>query len=214
MFDGASPYSDFIDGTFLSIFGLELLVMIGLMVATITFIIKYSRKRNPHPTNIEGSTVLEVTWTAVPLVLFMGMFYLGWEGYQMEITIPPDSMPITVNGRMWTWEFVYPNGVKTDTLFVPVNQPVSLTIRSLDVNHSFFVPAFRIKKDAIPTRENHMWFKTVKVTSYDIECAEYCGLNHSYMLTKVVSVDSTAFESWYQEQSVKQGKTYAHYRPE
>jgi cytochrome c oxidase subunit II len=214
MFDGASPYSDFIDGTFLSIFGLELLVMIGLMVATITFIIKYSRKRNPHPTNIEGSTVLEVTWTAVPLVLFMGMFYLGWEGYQKEITIPPDAMPVTVNGRMWSWEFVYPNGVKADTLYVPVNQPVALTIRSLDVNHSFFVPAFRIKKDAIPTRENHMWFKTVRVTSYDVECAEFCGLNHAYMLTKVVSMDSTGFESWYQQQSAKQGKTYAQYRPE
>jgi cytochrome c oxidase subunit 2 len=214
MFDGASPYSDFVDGTFLTIFGLELLVMAGLMIATITFLIKYSRKRNPHPTNIEGSTLLEVTWTAVPLVLFMGMFYLGWEGYKKEITVPNGSFPIVVNGRMWSWEFVYPNGVKADTLYVPMNQPVSLTIRSLDVNHSLFIPAFRIKKDAIPTRENHMWFKTVKVTSYDIECAEFCGLNHAYMLTKVVSVDSTAFESWYRQTSLKQGRTYAHYSAE
>jgi cytochrome c oxidase subunit 2 len=214
MFEGASPYSDFIDGTFLTIFGLELVILVGLMIVTITFLIKYSRKRNPHPTQIEGNTALEVTWTVIPLILFLGMFWLGWAGYEQEVDTPAGAFPINVTGRMWSWEFGYPNGVKADTMFVPSGEPVALTIRSLDVNHSLYIPAFRIKKDAIPNRDNHMWFKTIKPASYQIECAEYCGLNHSYMLTRVVSLDSTAFEHWYQEVSQKQGKKYTHYTGE
>jgi cytochrome c oxidase subunit 2 len=208
MFSGSSPFSDYVDTTFLLIVGISSLVLIGLMIAMVSFIIRYNRKRNPNPTNIEGNIPLEITWTVIPLVLFMGMFYLGWKGYLKEITIPEGAHEIRVTARMWAWSFEYPNGIKTDTLYVPVNAPMKLLFHSLDVNHSFYIPAFRLKKDVIPNRENTMWFKTPRAASYDIACAEYCGLNHSYMYTKVVAKDSSDFELWYKEASLKQSKPY------
>lgn len=208
MFQGSSPFSDYVDATFLTIVGVSLLVLLGLLIAMVYFVIRYSRKKNPHPTNIEGNVPLEITWTVIPLVLFMGMFYLGWEGYRKMSTIPEGAIPLNATARMWQWTFEYPNGVTTDTLYVPLAAPVKISIRSLDVNHSLYIPAFRIKKDAIPNRINTMWFKTSRIASYDVACAEYCGLQHSYMYTKVVSMDSTAFERWYQAASTRQSKPY------
>jgi cytochrome c oxidase subunit 2 len=208
MFQGASPFADFVDSTFLVIVGISLLVLIGLLITMVTFIVRYSRAKNPHPSNIEGNVPLEILWTVIPLALFMGMFYLGWKGYVTTIDVPENPLPITVTARMWSWTFEYPNGVKTDTLYVPLAVPVKLALHSLDVNHSLYIPAFRIKKDVIPNRVNTMWFKTSAVASYDIACAEYCGLRHSYMYTKVVSKDSTDFDNWYREESQKQSKPY------
>jgi cytochrome c oxidase subunit II len=209
MLTGASPFSDFVDSTFLLIVGISTLVLIGLLVAMILFVVRYSRKRNPQATNIEGNTTLEIAWTVVPLVLFMGMFYLGWEGYSRMSTVPADAIPIRVSARMWAWAFEYPNGMQTDTLRVPVGFPVKLTLRSLDVNHSMYIPAFRIKKDAIPNRENVMWFSMSEESAHDIACAEYCGLRHAYMYTKVIGMSPTAFETWYRTAATKAGKPYA-----
>ena len=208
MFKGASPFADYVDTTFLFIVGISLIVLIGLLIAMVYFVVHYSRRRNPHPTNIEGNTPLEVTWTVIPLALFMGMFYLGWEGYQQMSKIPEGSLPIRVTARMWSWTFEYPNGVRTDTLFVPANTPMKVLLHSADVNHSMYIPAFRIKKDVIPNRENVLWFKTPRAGSFDLTCAEYCGLHHSNMYTKVVAKDSVQFEKWYREVSTKQSKAY------
>jgi cytochrome c oxidase subunit II len=208
MFQNASPFSDYIDATFLTIVGISSLVLLGLLIAMVYFVVRYRRAKNPHPTNIEGNVPLEITWTVVPLVLFMGMFWMGWEGYRKISIIPDGALPIKATARMWQWSFEYPNGVIMDTLYVPAYTPVKITLKSLDVNHSLYIPAFRIKKDVIPNKENLMWFKTSKVASYDIACAEYCGLRHSYMYTKVVSQDSADFESWYKAASLKQSKVY------
>lgn len=208
MFTGSSPFANYVDATFLMIVGISALVLIGLVATMLYFVFRYSRNRNPHPTNIEGNLSLEITWTAIPLVLFMGMFYMGWEGYKQMIDVPPNAIPIRVTARMWSWSFEYPNGVVTDTLVVPVKMPVKLTLRSMDVNHSMYIPAFRIKKDAIPNRENIMWFSTPEARSYDIACAEYCGLRHAYMYTRLVALEAGAFEEWYRSVSQKAGKPY------
>jgi cytochrome c oxidase subunit 2 len=208
MFQDSSPFSDYVDTTFLLIVGVSLLVLVGLLIAMVTFIVRYSRKKNPHASNIEGNIPLEITWTVIPLVLFMGMFYMGWRGYLSERDTPADAHPIKVTGRMWSWSFEYPNGVITDTLYVPVGAPVKLLLHSLDVNHSFYVPAFRIKKDVIPNRENTMWFRANRAASFDVMCAEYCGLNHAYMYTKVIARDTAAFEGWYRAISQTQTKSY------
>jgi cytochrome c oxidase subunit 2 len=208
MFQGSSPYSDYVDATFLAIVGLSSLVLIGILIVMVFFVVRYSRKRNPKASNIEGNVALEITWTVIPLVLFIGMFYAGWRGYLMESQIPENALPIKVTAQMWKWTFEYPNGVKTDTLYVPLAAAMKLTLHSLDVNHSLYIPAFRIKKDVIPNRENMMWFRTPRVASYDIACAEFCGLNHSYMYSKVVSMDSVKFEEWYKEISARQAKPY------
>jgi len=208
MFTGSSPFSDYVDTTFLLIVGISALVLIGLIVAMLYFLFRYSKKRNPHPSNIEGNVPLEVAWTVIPLMLFMGMFAMGWIGYSKMAKVPDGAIPIRVVARMWSWAFIYPNGLQTDTLVVPVQQPVKLTLTSLDVNHSMYIPAFRIKKDAIPNRENVMWFSTPEPQSYDVACAEYCGLRHAYMYTKVVALQPAAFDAWYRERSAKAGKTF------
>lgn len=209
MLTGSSPFADYIDETFLFVVGLSLLVLLGLLIAMVYFVIRYSRKRNPVPTNIAGNIPLEITWTVIPLGLFMVMFYLGWQGYLKVSTVPADAVPVQVTARMWSWTFTYPNGVTTDTLRVPVNVPVELLLTSADVNHSLFIPAFRVKKDVIPNRVNTLWFQTNALASYDVACAEYCGLRHSYMYTKVLSLDSAGFASWYARESEAQSKTYA-----
>jgi len=209
MFESASPFADHVDTALLLVSAVSLLVLIGLVAAMILFIVRYSRKRNPHPSNIEGNTTLEILWTVIPLILFLGMFYIGWEGYLRTVEVPEGALPIKATARMWSWSFEYPNGVTTDTLYVPVNTPVKVTLRSLDVNHSMYIPAFRIKKDVIPNRENVLWFQTPKVAAYEVACAEYCGLQHAYMYTRVVSQDSSIFERWYAEISDRQAKPYA-----
>lgn len=208
MFQNASPFSDYVDTTFLTIVGISSLVLLGILITMVYFVIRYRREKNPYPTNIEGNIPLEITWTVIPLVLFMGMFYMGWEGYRQVSKIPDGAFPINATARMWQWTFEYPNGVVTDTLYVPVSIPIKITLHSLDVNHSLYIPAFRIKKDVIPNRENKMWFKTSKVASYDVACAEYCGLRHAHMYTKVVSQDSLDFENWYKAVSLRQSKVY------
>ena len=208
MFQSTSPFSDYVDATFMSIVGVSALVLVGIITFMVYYLIRYSRKRNPHATNISGSLPLELLWTGIPLVLFMGMFYLGWKGYLKETNAPKDAVPISVTARMWAWSFEYPNGVQADTLYVPVGVPIKLSLHSLDVNHSLYIPAFRIKRDVIPNRVNTMWFKTSEVGSYDIACAEYCGLRHSYMYNRVVSEDSAHFEQRYKKMSLEQSRPY------
>jgi cytochrome c oxidase subunit II len=138
----------------------------------------------------------------------MGMFVLGWLGYRDMRNVPDDALLVKVTAQMWQWKFEYPNGLTTDTLYAAINTPMRLNLTSLDVNHSLYIPAFRIKKDVIPNRKNVMWFKAIQLGSYDIACAEFCGLHHAYMYTKVVIKDSSSFDNWYKELSLNQGKPY------
>jgi len=205
MFKSASNFANSVDAVFLYIVGLSLIVLIGITVAMIYFVIKYNRKKNPVPENISGNLTLEILWTTIPLVLFLTMFYFGWTGYQSERDIPKDAMDIKVTARMWQWSFEYPNGLKTDTLYVPQGKAVKADLRSMDVNHSFFIPQFRVKKDVIPTRKNNLWFRSDKIGMYDIVCAEYCGLNHAYMRTSVHIMKPADFSAWFAAASKKAG---------
>jgi len=104
-----------------------------------------------------------------------------------------------VTARQWSWLFEYENGLKTTELRVPVGKPIELLLTSQDVIHSFYMPAFKIKKDAVPGMINHLWFEPTEVGTYDVLCAEYCGLQHSYMLTKVMVLPEEEFNQWYQK---------------
>ncbi len=205
MFTSASNFTDNVDAVFLYITALSLIVLIGIIVAMIYFVIRYSRKRNPVPTHVEENLMLEILWTVIPLVLFISMFYFGWEGYKDMRAIPEDAMQIKVTARMWQWGFEYPNGLKTDTLYVPVDKAVRAELISNDVNHAFFIPAFRVKKDVYANKVNDLWFKSDKVGRYDIACAEYCGLNHSAMYSAVYIMEQQDFDAWYGSESAKAG---------
>ena len=109
----------------------------------------------------------------------------GHRAQHIRITNADDAMEVDAIGRMWSWTFEYDNGVKSDKLFVPKDKPVKLNLISVDVNHALYIPAFRIKEDVTPGIDNYMWFEANELGSYDILCAEYCGLRHSYMITKL-----------------------------
>jgi cytochrome c oxidase subunit 2 len=113
--------------------------------------------------------------------------------------IPEDAFTIDVTARMWAWEFNYPNGKKTDSLYIPVDTPIKLLMTSADVNHSLWIPAFRVKEDVIAGRHNYLSFTAEEVGHYDIACAEYCGLKHSMMYSAVIAMSQNDFDNWYNE---------------
>jgi len=171
------------------------ILIVGLMVY---FAIRYRRRYAGRKATgtATHSTALELTWTFIPLVLVLVMFYMGFRGY-MDIANPPgDAMEVYVNARKWSWSFTYPNGHVDNQLHVPVDQPVRLILSSADVIHSFYVPAFRLKKDAVPGRYNQAWFEANKTGEYIALCAEYCGTEHSNMWARVIVHEPGMFEGW------------------
>jgi cytochrome c oxidase subunit 2 len=131
---------------------------------------------------------------------------MGWTNYETLRNIPKNALQVKVTGVMWKWSVEYPNGLQTDTLFVPINKPVKMDFISNDVNHNFFVPALRYKTDVIPTKQNTSWFKADQLGSIPVQCAEYCGLNHSQMNTMVVVLTDSAYNQWFDEQTQKMQK--------
>ncbi|MBN2636908.1 MAG: cytochrome c oxidase subunit II [Prolixibacteraceae bacterium] len=193
----ASNFVQGVDTAFLVILGISFAFLIGLTIVMLVFIFKYNKKKNPKATQIEGSTKLEIIWTIVPFAITMLMFYYGWAGWKPMLKAPKDSMEITVYGRMWNFSFEYENGMRTDTLFLPKDQPIKLNLVAMDVLHSLYIPAFRVKQDMVPGKENNfMWFEPQKVGTYELFCAEYCGLQHSYMYTYVKVMEKDTFDSW------------------
>ncbi len=198
MFTEVSQYAKNVDLVMLLIVGIAAILLLGITGVMIYFVIRYNRKRNPNPAQIEGNRVLEIIWVVVPVILVLGMFYFGYVTFKESRYVPPGAMEIKVEAKMWVWKFTYPNGKVTDTLFIPSNKPIKFTITSVDVNHSFYIPAFRIKEDAVPGRKNYMVVNSKGTGVFDIACAEYCGLNHSLMYSKVYVVPEKEFALWYE----------------
>ncbi len=203
MIADASNFVQSVDSTFIFIVSVCVFFLVLITVLMITFVIKYNRKRNKKAVNIHGSVPLEITWTVVPTLLVLVMFWLGWTGYLQMVDAPKNSMIVDVYAQMWRWSYKYANGVETDTLYVPLDQPVKVMLHSRDVDHSFYVPAFKMKKDVIPGRVNTAWFNPERLGTYEVMCAEYCGLRHSYMYSAVVVMPKEKYKTWMAEQVQK-----------
>ncbi len=199
MNSGASNFVEGVDLSFYIILGISAFFLVGITATMIYFVIRYSRKKNPKATNIKGSNTLEIIWTVIPTILVLVMFYYGWVGYQPMRAKPENAITINAHGQMWSWSFEYEDGRRSEELVVPLNKPVILELISHDVLHSLYIPAFRIKEDLVPGRDNWMWFKAQEVGEFDILCAEYCGERHSYMLSKVRVLPEEEYETWYKE---------------
>ena len=197
MFGGASTVSGKVDAVFLYISALTIAFLIFITFLMIYFVVRYRRSRGERAHDIHGHTLLEVTWTGIPLVLFLSMFYYGWTNYRYLREVPRDAMVIKVTARQWAWSFTYPSGRQTSELYVALGRPVRLELKSLDVLHGFYVPAFRIKADVVPGKDNYTWFQATQTGDFDIECTVMCGVNHSYMLSKVRVIPEAAFSAWY-----------------
>ena len=202
LYSQVSSHADNVDNIMLYITGISVLFLIGITVTMIYFVFKYNRKRNSTPSDIHGNVSLEVIWIVIPTLLVLSMFYFGYMGYKDIKVIPDDSMPIKATARMCDWEFEYDYGLKTDTLFVPSGVPISLELRSKDVNHSLYIPAYRVKQDVVFGRTNTLVIRPEKTGSYDIACAEFCGLEHSMMYTKLVVMDRVEFDFWYEKKQI------------
>ncbi|MDH3198931.1 MAG: cytochrome c oxidase subunit II [Candidatus Krumholzibacteria bacterium] len=204
MLSELSNIAEKVNGPILFITSVCMVLLVGITATMIYFALRYSRRRNPHPAEVHGHTLLEVTWTVVPTLLAFGMFWYGWVGYKFMKSPPDDAMRVAVTGRMWSWTHEYENGVQTPDLRVPVDEPVRLDLESADVIHSYYIPAFKVKQDVVPGIKNlFLWFVPKVEGTYDVFCAEYCGLQHSGMLTKVHVISRAEFDEWYEAEGAK-----------
>ena len=168
----------------------------------VLFVIKYRRGRTGKPEDSPAhNLILEMTWTSIPLAILMVIFYFGFHGFINVMTPPDDAYQINVTGQKWAWLFSYPSGYVDKDLHVPVDTPVALTLTSEDVIHSLFVPAFRIKRDAVPGRYTQAWFMADRVGKFDVFCAEYCGEGHSRMHAFVIVHTKADYLKWLAEAS-------------
>ena len=160
--------------------------------------IKYRKRegedrRSHHP----HSTMLEVAWTGVLVVIALSIFAWGVTIFFRAYDVPENALEISVMGKQWMWKIRHPNGKReVNELHVPVGQPVKLTMTSQDVIHSFFVPAFRLKQDVLPAKYTTMWFTATKTGEFPLFCAEYCGTDHSVMGGKVVVMEPRDYAQW------------------
>lgn len=191
-----SNFSETVNTAFLFILAVSVVMLALITFLMVFFVIKYNRKRHPKSEHIEGSKLLEITWTVIPTLLVIGMFYFGWVGYKFMRDVPEDAMVVHATGRMWSWLFEYENGVQSDTLRVPLGRSVHVKLESQDVLHSFYVPAFKIKQDLVPGMTSYVWFTAEEPGAYELFCAEYCGQRHSYMLSQVVVMPEEEFNAW------------------
>lgn len=185
-----------VNNVFLFVLIISVVLLVSITTTMIYFVIKYNKKKNPHPTNIASHTALEITWIVVPTIIVLAMFYYGWSGFRMMRTVPEDALEVEAMGSMWSWQFTYDNGKKSGELKVPVGRPVKLIITSEDVLHSLYIPAFRVKEAAVPGKVNYLWFLPEKEGEFDLFCSEYCGAGHSSMVSHVIAMPSDEFSAW------------------
>jgi cytochrome c oxidase subunit 2 len=170
--------------------------LIFLVVAC--FALKYRRKSEADtPPHIHGSLLLELAWTFIPFVMILCFFVWGTNIYFRAYSAQPNAMEIFVTGKQWMWKVQHPEGPREiNELHVPVGRNLKFTMISEDVLHSYYIPAFRLKKDVLPGRYTHFWVTPTKVGSYHLFCAEYCGTQHSGMIGTVHVMEQSDYEKW------------------
>ncbi|MHC5066057.1 MAG: cytochrome c oxidase subunit II [Planctomycetota bacterium] len=195
--EAASTFAPSVDGLFyfcvwVSIFSFALIA--GLLTWSS---VMHRRKTEDQPpiSNVTHNTTLEVIWTLIPTIIVFIIFAWGWKGNLDQSVAPSNALQYRVTGQQWNWLFYHPgSSFPANELYVPVNTPVKITMDSKDVIHSFFVPAFRVKRDVLPGRYQIIWFEATKTGVYDMFCAEYCGTEHSKMTTKVHVVTQEEYD--------------------
>ena len=175
---------------------------IAVGLTAVFFFIKYRRRsefqKTPH---IEATWWMETLIILTPATFFLVWFGLGFTQLVRIQTPPPNTLDVYVMGKQWMWKYAYPGGPSAvETLHVPVGRPVRLLLTSRDVIHSFYVPAFRLKMDALPGRYTEMWFEVTKPGRYRVLCAEYCGTQHATMWGEIVAMPPEEFDTWLAEQ--------------
>jgi cytochrome c oxidase subunit II len=193
------------------------LFVLGLLA---TIVVKFNAKANPVPSRTTHNTLIEVAWTLIPVLILVAIAVPSFRLLFLELDIPKADLTIKATGKQWYWSYAYPDNGKFEfdsllacdearqkcqeprlltvdnEVVVPVNKVVRVETTGADVIHSFAVPAFGIKIDAIPGRLNETWFKANKVGVYYGQCSELCGKDHAYMPIAVRVVSDQDFAAW------------------
>ncbi|HVS30927.1 MAG TPA: cytochrome c oxidase subunit II [Thermoanaerobaculia bacterium] len=196
--DQASTVAGYVDTLYISLIILTGTVSLLVWVAIFYFAIKYRRRPdNELAEEIEPPASLEIAWTVIPTIIFIGIFIWGaWVFFKIN-RVPNNALEVYATGRQWMWKFQHPSGQREiNSLHVPVGRPVKITMASEDVIHSLWFPDFRVKADVIPNRYRTMWFQATKTGQFHIFCAEYCGTQHSGMIGTVTVMEPTEYQRW------------------
>lgn len=198
----ASTFAEETDVFFMYIMWISVVFFVGIVIAMFWFAWAYRRRPGYRgDSSALHNNALEITWTVIPTLIVIWIFARGVYGYMDMMTPPTETIDINVTARKWDWSFQYPNGAISDTLHIPVDKAIKLRMRSEDVLHAFYVPAFRAKSDVVPGRVTTMWFQPIKEGVYDLFCAEYCGDQHSEMIKQqgVFVTSMEEYEAWLKE---------------
>lgn len=194
------------------IFAIAIAVFVIVESLLVYSVVRYSRKREGEPTQIEGNTKFEIAWTAAPALVLLVVFVLSVQTLsQVAYTASPASnassaaggaVHVRVIGHQWWWEFQYPelNITTANELHAPLNAVVNFDLESVDVIHSFWVPQLAGKTDVIPGHVNHTWFQANQLGTFHGQCAEFCGLEHALMRFEVVVETPDQFQTWVAQQ--------------
>ena len=193
----ASTVAGNVDALFIFLLIVSGLMTLLIFVLIVFFAARFRYRPGVPAEQIEGSTPLELTWSIIPMFVFMAIFFWGAVVYFKERTPPRDATEVYVVAKQWMWKLEHAEGQREiNELHVPVGRDVKMIMTSQDVIHSFFVPAFRIKQDVVPGRYTTAWFRATKPGIYHLFCAEYCGTQHSGMIGSVVVMEPAQYEAW------------------
>lgn len=197
----ASSMAWHVDTIFFLLLVLSAIIVVGVSFAIVYFGIKYRRGSSADRSHrIKRPLGLEITWTVLPMGIFLLLFAWGANVY-FDIRRPPaDALEIAVVAKQWMWKFEHPGGQREiNTLHVPMGRPIKLTMISQDVIHDLFVPAFRLKQDVLPARYLTLWFNATKEGRYRFFCSQFCGTEHASMGGWVVVMAPEDYGRWLAE---------------
>jgi cytochrome c oxidase subunit 2 len=198
-----SEIARLIDGLLDNIVIWCVIIFVLVETALVVTVVRYRRRAGgPAPQAIHGNTPLEILWTIIPAIILALIAVPTVKTIFRIDTVPKNAVQIEVIGHQWWWEFRYPqSGVITaNELHIPVGRDIAFTLTSVDVIHSFWVPAFGGKRDLIPGRTNHMWFNASETGTFPGQCTEFCGASHANMLFTVVSQPQAEYDAWIAQQ--------------
>ena len=215
----ASPVMERIEDFHKELLVIITLVSLFVLALLIWIMVRYNRRANPTPSKTAHNTLLEVAWTIIPVIILVIIAIPSFRLLYFEADIPPADVTLKAIGKQWFWTYEYPASNFTfdslgltnadadkkgephllgvdNVVVVPVNKVVEVETTGADVIHSWAVPQFGVKMDAVPGRINHTWFKATAVGTYYGECSELCGARHAFMPIEVKVVTQPEYEAW------------------
>src|SRR5580704_1804774 len=217
--DSASPVMDQIAWFHTYVLWIVTAITIFVLALLVIIIFRFNARANPTPTRTTHNTPLEVIWTIVPVVILVFIAFPSFKLLFLELDVPTPDLTVKATGKQWYWSYAYPdNGnfefdslmvadkdlkpgqprllTVDNELVVPVNKVVHVLVTGADVIHSFAVPSFGIKIDAVPGRINETWFKATTEGLFHGQCSELCGKDHAFMPITVRVTDDKGFAAW------------------